>query len=232
MHLTNELQSELAMIGSAIRLRQPEDTEIRFNYKDWAWGDSGTRSIQACQFVGKEGVILQLIERGIIAGSSSVLDIPDIALIIENWLGKQYDLFEQAKEYDGIMISEKYLALRTMSNRDILDFRWASLLDRIEKGSVSFRKDVFEAFRETFSDLFPFFSLDNLYFSNILESSNADFRSPFIYCGKGFIEVGPSRHQTENNENVRTNSIAEAVMLTKKLMPPNFGEAFNPLTTP
>ena len=47
-----------------------------------------------------------------------------------------------------------------------------------------------------------------------------------------FIEVGPRRHLMDNNENVRTNSIAEAVRLTKTIMPPNFGEAFNPLARP
>jgi hypothetical protein len=231
-HLTNDLQAELNKIGSTFQLQSESNTKsiVKFNYKDWAWGVSNARSIQASTLMGLDGKYLQLEEKGIIAGISTVLDVSEMAKIIDKWLERRLDIFHLAQEYADVKIVERYRNLMTLSNSEILNLRWLELLAAIEKGTISFRTDVFETFKYNFGELFPFFSHDNLCFSDVFYSE-ATFKSPFIFCDKGFIEVGFDRYNSADRNNFRTSSIQQAIESTKKLLPEAFGEVINPLKT-
>ena len=62
-HLTNDLQAELNKIGSNLQLRSESNAKpiVKFNYKDWAWGELNSRSIQASTIIGLDGKHLQLV---------------------------------------------------------------------------------------------------------------------------------------------------------------------------
>jgi|GEM_PF-1095429 len=229
-HLTNDLQAELYKIDSTLQLQSEYNTKsiVNLNYKDWAWGKSNSRSIEASTIIGLDGKHLQLEEKGIIAGTSTVLNVSEVARIIDKWLEKRSDIFSMAQEFSDIKITERYRNLKTLSNSEILDLRWAELSVAIEKGSIAFRREVFEAFKYNFGWLFPFFSHDNLCFSDIFYSTGT-FKSPFIFCDREFIQVGFDRHNSAETSNIKTNSIQEAIESTKKLLPETIDEVINPL---
>jgi hypothetical protein len=232
-HLTNDLQAELNKIGSNVRLLNNTHSSIKLNYKDWAWADINSRQIQASTFVGLKDKHLQLEEKGIIACTTSTKDIKEIAVIIDKWLDKLEEISVLAKEYADIEINERYWNLKTLSVSEVLIIRWAKLSQEIEKGRITFRKDVFQKLRENFSFLFPIFSHDNLSFSNILELSNDDFKSPSIFCDNDQIWVGfyNDNSESEANRTFKTKDIQEAISKIEQLLPVDRQDTFNPLTT-
>src|SRR5580698_1167182 len=100
-HLTNDLQAELNKIDSTLQLQSEYNTKsiVNLNYKDWAWGKSNSRSIEASKMIGLDGKHLQLEEKGIVAGTSTVLDVSEVARIIDKWLEKRSDIFSMAREF-------------------------------------------------------------------------------------------------------------------------------------
>lgn len=230
-HLTNDLQKELNKIGSFVLLETETNSVVKLNYKDWAYAKMNNRTVQVSTFVGNDDKHLQLEEKYIVAATSSTSDISEMAKIIDDWLAKEVDISQLIKEHLSIKVSETYQNLKTLSNKEILENRWESLLERIKHGKISFRRDLFEKLKENFSNLFPFFSHDNLYFSNILELSNDDFKSPFIFCDNDLIWVGFFRNnsEAERNKTFKTSNIQEAILMTQKLLPGKI-EVTNPLT--
>jgi hypothetical protein len=67
-----------------------------------------SRSIEASTIIGLDGKHLQLEEKGIIAGIATVLDVSEIARIIDKWLEKGADIFSLAQEFADIKIAERY----------------------------------------------------------------------------------------------------------------------------
>lgn len=232
-HLTQDIQAELNEIGSTVLLQTDNNSIVRLNYKDWAWADVNERQAQASTFFGLDDKHLQLEEKGIIACTASTKDITEMAFIIDKWLAKRLEVFQLALEHSSIKINESYRNLKTLSVDEVLGLRWTYLTEEVAKGTIDFRKEVFDQFRENFSYLFPFFSHDNLYFSDILELANDDFKSPFIFCDNQLIWVGFFRKnsEAEGNKTFKTKNLQEAIKMTQKLLPKERIKTINPLTT-
>lgn len=228
-HLTEQLQSELDKIGSKVRLQTKNNSAIKLNYKDWAWADLNGRQLQASTIVGQQDKHIQLEEKGITACISTAKDISEMAIIIDKWLAKTIDIWQLAKEHQSIKISERYKSLLTLSNDKLLELRWADLSNEIEIGHIRFRKDVFKAFKQSFSNLYPFFSHDNLWFSNFIELPNDIFKSPFIFCNADTIEIGLTLGNSPESNNFKTTDINIAIKKTKELLPTDLSETINPL---
>jgi hypothetical protein len=230
-HLTNDLQSELDKIGSAVLLQTDNSSVIKMNYKDWAWAISDSRSIEASKFVGLDDKHLQLEEKGIIACTSSTKDISEMAIIIDKWLNKKLDIFHLADQHKDIKINATYKNLITLTVDEILGLRWTYFSEEIAKEKISFRQDLFMELRKYFSFLYPIFSHDNLLFSNVIEDINEDFKSPALYCDKDIIWVGFFRDNSEQEgeKAFKTNDIKQAISLTKELLPKDINKTINPL---
>lgn len=231
-HLTNDLQVELNKIGSAIRLQTENNSVIQMNYKDWAWAIGNSRSIQASTYVGLDDKHLQLEESGIIACSSSINDIKEIATIIDKWLDKKLDIFLLADQHKSIKVNKTYQDLKTLTVDEILQNRWTYFSEEISKGKISFRQEVFEEFRKNFSYLYPIFSHDNLLFSNVIEQINDDFKSPVVFCDKDIIWAGffADNSEEEGEKTFKTKDIEQAIEMTKKLLPNGKHNTIKPWT--
>ena len=229
IHLTNDLQAELKKIGSRVKLKTEADANfgVKFNFRSCAWGELEGRGFQVLTSVEPPKMHLQLEEKGIAAGGVTIHDIPEMAIMIYKWLDKRCDIFDLSKEYAGIGIPDRYKNLRTLSDQQFLSLRWEELSVQITKGTIEFREDVFEAFRANFAGLFPFFSLENLAFSDVFYSYPT-FPTPFVFCDKDVIEIGYDRHNTKDRKCLRTISIPEAIEATRDLLPAKV-EAINPL---
>lgn len=230
-HLTNDLQVELDKIGSTVRLETEGSSGIKMNYKDWAWATLNSRSIEASNYVDSDDKHLQLGERGIIACSSPVSDIPEMAIIIDKWLEKQLDIFQLAAQHNSIQIDKTYQDLKTLTVDEILEQRWKYFSERIATGRESFRQDVFEDLREHFSFLYPIFSHNNLLFSNVIELINDDFKSPIVFCDNDTIWVGffNDNSEQESEKAFKTKDIGQAIEMIKKLLPKDKHVTINPL---
>ncbi|WP_431216973.1 hypothetical protein ACQ86N_21920 [Puia sp. P3] len=176
---------------------------------------------------GQDEKLLQLEERGIIAGNLPVFDLSEMARITYQWLDAGVEIFELANELANLKIADQYRNLKTLSNAEILSLRSEKLLAGIKKGSYCFRVDVFEACKDNFSSLFPTFSHDHLTFSDVFYSIGT-FKSPFIYCDKDIIEVGCDRSNSINKNNIRTSSLRDAVEFVKRLLPEKIAQVTNP----
>ncbi len=231
-HLTNDLQVELIKIGSTVKLQTENNSVIKMNYKDWAWAIVNSRSIEASTYVGLDDKHLQLEESGIIACSFSTNDIKEIATIIDKWLDKKFDIFLLADHHKSIKINKIYQDLKMLTADEILQNRQTYFSEEISKGRISFRKDVFEEFRKYFSYLYPIFSHDNLLFSNVIEQTNDDFKSPVVFCDKDIIWAGffTENSEEEGKKTLKTNDIKQAIEMTKKLLPNDNTKTINPWT--
>ncbi len=231
IHLTNNLQIELNKIGSNVILHTHNNSIVKMNCKDYAWAIVDTRSIEASNFVELNEKYLQLEESGIIACIYPIMDILEMAIIIDKWLGKQLDMFQIAEQHKNIKINKTYQNLKTLSIDEILEHRWTYFNEKIAKGKISFRLDVFEEFRKHFSFLYPIFSHDNLSFSNVIEVINDDFKTPMVFCEKNLIWVGFFKNNSdeEGKHIFQTKSIHEAIEITNKLLPSGKKKTINPL---
>jgi hypothetical protein len=231
-HLTNEIQAELNKISSTVLLQTDNNSVIKMNYKDWAWGTLNSRSIEASKCVGLDDKHLQLEEKGIIACTSSTKNISEIATIIDKWLDKKFDIFQLADQHKDIKINTTYKNLITLTVDEILGLRWTYFLEEIVNEKISFRQDLFLELRKYFSFLYPIFSHDNLLFSNEIENISDDFKSPVIYCDKDIIWIGFFRDNSEKESEkaFRTSDTKQAIEMTKKLLPKDKIKTINPLT--
>jgi hypothetical protein len=228
--LTTILQSELDKINSSVKLLTSKDTTIKINFDDWAFAEFKSRSIQVCNFVESDKRQLQLIDTGIIAGQITTLDLINIAFIIDFWLSKNQTARQLKDNYNNIYISEKYSNLLTLNVNELLEKRWTSEYERIKKQETLFNADLFLALKKKLYNLFPFFSHDNLWFSNILELPNDNFKTPIIFCNNDTFEIGLTLDNSQSNKSFKTTNIDVAVDKTIELLPTEFEETRNPLT--
>ena len=228
--LTTILQSELDKINSPVRLMKSSDTTIKMNFDGWAFAKNHSRNIDVCSFVDSEQMHLQLVDREIIAGQITTTDLTEIAFIVDCWLFKNQTVRQLKDKNNEFSISEKYSNLLTLSIDEVLEKRWASEYERIIKRETLFNADLFLALKDKLGNLFPFFSHDNLWFSNILELPNDNFKSPIIYCNKDTFEIGLTLDNSQSNKSFKTKNIDVAVDKTIELLPTNFEETSNPLT--
>jgi hypothetical protein len=228
--LTTILQSELDKINSSVKLLTSQDTTIKMNFDDWAFAEFNSRSIQVCNFVESDEKQLQLIDREIIAGQITTSDLINIAFIIDFWLSKNQTARQLKDNYNNFHISEKYSNLLTLNVNEVLEKRWASEYEKIIKQETRFNADLFLALKKKLYNLFPFFSHDNLWFSNILELPNDNFKTPIIFCNNDTFEIGLTLDNSESNKSFKTTNIDVAVDKTIKLLPTDFEETRNPLT--
>lgn len=232
-HLTNDLQSELNKIGSTVILRNENNSAIKMNnYRNSACAIVNSRCIEVSTYVGLDDKHLQLEESGIIACSSTINDILEIATIIDKWLGKQVDIFQLANQHKSIKINKTYQDLKTLTVDEILQHRWTYFSEKIAMGRISFRQEVFEEFRKFFSYLYPIFSHDNLLFSNVIEQINDDFKSPVVFCDKDTIWAGffADNSEEEGKKAFKTKDIEQAIEMTKKLLPKGQHNTIKPWT--
>ena len=228
--LTTILQSELNKINSPVRLITSKDTAIKMNFDGWARAETGNRNIDVCSFVDSEQMQLQLVDREIIAGQITTTDLTKIALITDSWLSKSQTIKQLTDEHKEFCISEKYSNLLTLTVDELLEKRWTSEYEKIKKRETLFNADLFLALKKKLYNLFPFFSHDNLWFSNILELPNDNFKSPIIYCNKDTFEIGLTLDNSQSNNSFKTKNIVEAVEKTIELLPTDFEKTRNPLT--
>ena len=229
--LTTILQSELDKINSSVKLLTSEDTTIKMNFDDWVFAEFNRRSIQVCNFSKIEEWQLQIVDREIIAGQITTTDLKNIAFIIDCWLSKNQTVGQLQDNYNTFHIPEKYLNLLTLNVKELLEKRWTSEYERIKKQETLFNAELFLALKMKLYNLFPFFSHDNLWFSNILELPNDNFKSPIIFCNKDTFEIGLTLNNSQSNNSFKTKNIDAAVGKTVELLPTNFEETRNPLTT-
>jgi hypothetical protein len=228
--LTMTLQSELNKINSPVRLITSKDTTFKMNFDGWAFAETGNRNIDVCSFLDSEQMILQLVDREIIAGQITTTDLTKIALIIDSWLSKNKTIRQLTDEHNEFRISEKYSNLLTLTVDELLEKRWTSEYEKIKTRETLFNADLFLALKKKLYSLFPFFSHDNLWFSNILELPNDTFKSPIIYCNNDTFEIGLTLDNSQSNSSFKTKNIVEAVDKTIELLPKDFEKTRNPLT--
>ena len=228
--LTIILQSVLDKINSPVRLITSNDTTIKMNFDGWAFAETGNRNIDVCSFVDSEQMQLQLVDREIIAGQITTSDLTKIAQITDSWLSKNQTIRQLKDEHNEFQISEKYSNLLSLTVDELLEKRWTSEYERIKKGETLFNADLFLALKKKLFDLFPFFTHDNLWFSNILELPNDNFKSPIIFCNTDTFEIGLTLDNSQSNNSFKTTSIDVAVDKTIELLPTDFEETSNPLT--
>ncbi|WP_462255145.1 hypothetical protein [Ferruginibacter sp.] len=207
-----------------------KDTTIKMNFDGWAFAESGSRNIDVCSFVDSEQMQLQLVDREIIAGQITTTDLIKIALITDSWLSKNQTIRHLKDEHNEFRISEKYSNLLTLTVDELLEKRWTSEYERIKKRETLFNADLFLALKKKLYNLFPFFSHDNLWFSNILEIPNDNFKSPIIFCNKDTFEIGMTLDNSQSNNSFKTTNIGVAVDKTIELLPRDFEKTRNPLT--
>lgn len=229
LKLTEQLQEELERIHSPVRLQTNQDTTWKLNLNEWAYADINDRQLQASTIVGQLGKHVQLEEKGITAATSTTNDVAEIATIVDKWLSKQVDVWQLSREHPSVTIADWYEKLMTLSNQDLLALRWSQFSGRVKKGQVLFREDVFEAFRRSFSELYPFFSHDQLWFSNVIELPNDTFMSPVIACSKDVIEVSMEINDWSANKSYKTTNIQAAIDKAKELLPRDYTPIVNPL---
>lgn len=228
--LTTLLQSELIKINSPVRLLTSKDTTVKMNFDGWAFAEIDNRNIVVCSFVDNEQMQLQLVDREIIAGQFTTMNLTKIAFIVDLWLSKRQTVGQLKNTNNEFLISEKYSNLLTLTIDEILERRWTSEYDRIIKRETLFDANLFLALKSKLYNLFPFFSHDNLWFSNILELPNNNFKSPIIFCNKGTFEIGLTLSNSLSNISFKTKNIDTAVDKTIELLPTDFGKTRNPLT--
>ncbi len=228
--LTTILQSELDKINSSVKLLTSEDTTFKMNFDNWAFAEFKSRNIQVCNFLESDERQLQLTDREIIAGQITTSDLINIAFIIDCWLSKNHTVGQLKDNYNNFRISEKYLNLLTLTVDELLEKRWTSEYERIIKRETLFNADLFLAFKKKLFKLFPSFSHDNLWFSNILELPGQNFKSPIIFCNKDTFEIGLTLDNSQSNNSFKTTNIDVAVDKTMELLPTDFAKTRNPLT--
>lgn len=228
--LTTKLQSELGKINSPVKLLTSKDTTIKMNFDSWAFAENDSRNIDVCRFVDSEQMQLQLVDREIIAGQIATKDLAEISVIVDGWLSKNKTVGQLKDENNDFSISETYSNLLTLTIDEVLEKRWTSEYERIIKRETLFDADLFLSLKNRLCNLFPFFSHDNLWFSNILELSNDNFKSPIIYCNKDTFEIGLTLDNSQTNNSFKTKNIDEAVHKTIELLPTDFEKTTNPLT--
>lgn len=229
--LTTKLQYELDKINSPVRLLTSEDTTtIRMNFENCAFAENERRNIYACSVVDSKQMHLELWDREIIAGQITINNMAEIAFFIDSWLSKNKTAGQLKAENKEFSISEEYSNLLTLTIDEVLEKRWTSEYERIIKQQTLFNAELFLALKNKISNLFPFFGHDNLWFSNILELPNDNFKSPIIYCNKDTFEIGLTLDNSQTNKSFKTKSIDEAVAKTIELLPTNFEKTINPLT--
>jgi hypothetical protein len=227
--LTTVLQSELEKLESPIQLFTSQGTNLKMNFDGWAHAQSNERSIDACRFLDSDLMQLQLIDREILAGQIATTDLTIIASIIDLWLS-EVQTGEQIKHaYSEFQLSEKYSDLLTFSIDELLEKTWESEYKRIASREIHFNPDLFLALKAKLPFLFPLFSHDNLWFSNILELPNHNFKSPIIFSKNGTFEIGLKLSNSESNDLFKTTNIQEAVKKTIELLPSSFDRTKNPL---
>ncbi len=228
--LTKKLQSELDKINSPVRLLTSEDTTIKMNFDSWAFAENDNRNIDVCRFVDSEQMQLQLVDREIIAGQIATKDLAEISVIVDGWLSKNKTVGQLKEENNDFNISETYSNLLTLTIDEVLEKRWTSEYERIIKRETLFDAALFLSLKNRLCNLFPFFSHDNLWFSNILELPNDNFKSPIIYCNKDTFEIGLTLDNSQTNNSFKTKNIDDAVHKTIELLPTDFEKTTNPLT--
>lgn len=228
--LTTILQSQLIQINSPVRLLTSEDTTIKMNFDDWAFAENDSRNIDVCRLVDSEQMQLQIVDREIIAGQITTMDLAEIAVIVDGWLSRNKTVGQLKEENNEFTISEKYANLLILTIDEVLEKRWTSEYERIIKQETLFDAALFLALKNRLYNLFPFFSHDNLWFSNILELPNENFKSPIIYCNKDTFEIGQTLDNSESNKSFKTKNINEAIDKTIELLPKDFDQTINPLT--
>jgi hypothetical protein len=227
--LTTVLQSELDKIDSSVKLMTSQDSPFKMNFDSWAFGKSNNRDIQVSSFIDGKELHLQLVDRKIIAAQVVTTDLSKIAFIVDCWLSKTLSTLQLKEKCSELQISEKYSNLLSLTVAEVLDKRWTNEYQRIIRGEIIFDADLFLALREKLSDLFPFFSHDNLRFSNILELRSENFKTPIIFCNNGTFEIGLTLNNSQSNNSFKTTSISEAIEKTIALLPINLPETRNPL---
>ncbi|WP_220086191.1 hypothetical protein [Flavobacterium lacus] len=227
--MTTKLQSELDKINSPVKLLTIKDTTIRMNFDSWAFAEIDNRNIDVCCFEDSEQMHLQLVDREIIAGQITIDNLAEIAFIIDGWLSKNKTVRQLKDGNNEFRISEKYSNLLTLTIDEVLEKRWTNEYKSIIKEQTLFNAELFLELKNKLSYLFPFFSHDNLWFSNILELPNDNFKSPIIYCNKDTFEIGITLDNLQKNNSFKTKNIDEAVHKTLELLPIDFEKTINPL---
>ena len=228
--LTTKLQSELTKINSSVNLLTSKDTTMKVNFDDWAFAETDGKNIDVCRFVDSEQMHLQLVDREIIAGQITTTDLTKIALITDSWLSKNQPIGQLKEKHDDFHVAKKYSDLLTLTVGEVLENRWTSEYERIIKRETLFDADLFLALKNNLGNLYPFFSHDNLSFSNILEVPNDNFKSPIIFCNNGIFEIGLTLDNSPSNNSFKTTDIGIAVDKTIELLPTDYEMTRNPIT--
>lgn len=232
VHLTNALQTELDKLGSPVRLQTDINAVVKINSKDWAWAEMNGRQADVSTLIALDHKHIQLEEKGIIACTASAKETTEIAVIIDKWIAQRFEVLQLVREHPSIIINEDYQHLKTLPVDALLRIEWTTLAEEIARGGISFRKDVFDKLWANFSHLFPFFSHDNLCFSNMIELPNNDFKSPLIFCEGDTIWVGffNDNSEEEGKKAFKTKDPDQAVYWVAELLPKGEIVTVNPLT--
>ena len=212
--LTTLLQSELNKINSQVILATSIDTTIKMNFEGWAFAETNSRNVDVCSFLDSEQMQLQLVDKKIIAGQITTTDLTEIAFIVDGWLSKNQTVLQLKTKNNKLRISEKYANLLSLTIDEVLEKRWTSEYERITKRETLFDAELFLALKNRLCKLFPFFSHDNLWFSNILELPNENFKSPIIYCNKDTFEIGLTLDNSQSNNSFKTKNISTGTKIT------------------
>lgn len=185
MNLTLCLQSELDKINSNVKFINSSNG-VKINTEFYAFAKNKDRSVYVSTFLTSNEYFLQIEDKELIAATLITYKLNEIAQIIDSWLeGINSILSIQYK----VEIDSFYYDLLVLTETQILEKRWFNLIERIENKEIEFSVELIKAIKTHFWKLYPFFSHDFLWFSNIIGIKNDNFSTPIISSINGDFAI-------------------------------------------
>lgn len=185
MNLTICLQSELDKINSSVKLINSSD-DVKINTEFYALAKNKDRLALVSTFLTSNEYFLQLENKELVTATLLTYKLNEIAEIIDFWLKESNSIFSIQ---DKVEIDSFYFDLLVLTEKQILEKRWFNLIERIENKEIEFSVELIKEIKTHFWKLYPFFSHNFLWFSNVIGIKNDHFYTPIISSFNGNFEI-------------------------------------------
>ncbi|WP_147430420.1 hypothetical protein [Sphingobacterium puteale] len=185
MNLTLCLQSELDKINSSVKLINSYNN-VKINTEFYAFAENKDRFAHVSTSLTSNEYFLQIEDKELVTATLTTNKLNEIAEIIDFWLKESSSILSIQ---DKVEIDSFYYDLLVLTEKQILEKRWFNLIERIENKEIEFSFELIKEIKTHFWKLYPFFSHDFLWFSNIIGVKNHNFYTPIISSFNGNFEI-------------------------------------------
>jgi len=181
--------------------------DVKINTEFNAFAENKDRFVHISTSLTSNEYFLRIEDKELVAATLKTYKLNEIAEIIDFWLKESSSILSIQ---DKVEVDSFYYDLLVLTDKQILEKRWFNLIERVENKEIEFSVELISKIKTHFWKLYPFFSHDFLWFSNIIGVKNDNFYTPIISSLNGNFEI---RNEIYGKNTIFSSSAVDEIIL-------------------